>query len=150
LREAAGPALGCNFDPSHLFWNGVDPVAAIRKLGSAIFHVHAKDCYVDPYNTQVNGCNDPKEYDRIAERSWTFRTVGYGHNVKIWKDIISALRLVGYDSVVSLEHEDALMTHEEGIRKGFEFLQQVVLEERPGSVFRGLIIHIFRELKYGG
>jgi sugar phosphate isomerase/epimerase len=62
MREAAGSALGCNFDPSHLFWNGVDPVAAIRKLGDAIVHMHGKDCYVDPFNVAVNGCNDHKPY----------------------------------------------------------------------------------------
>lgn len=104
LREAVGPALGCNFDPSHLFWNGVDPVAAICKLGEAIFHVHGKDCYVDPYNVAMNGCNDPKEYSQIAGRAWTFRTIGYGHDAKVWKDIVSALRLVAYDYVISLEH----------------------------------------------
>ena len=60
----------------------MDPVAAIRKLGDAIVHVHGKDCYVDPYNIAVNGCNDNKPYTQIAERSWTFRSIGYGHDVK--------------------------------------------------------------------
>ena len=107
MREACGPALCANFDPSHLFWNGVDPVAAIRKLGGdAIAHVHGKDCYVDPFNVVVNGCNDHKTYTDIPHRSWTFRTIGYGHDIKIWKDIVSALRMVGYDHVISLEHED--------------------------------------------
>ena len=64
LREATGPMIGANFDPSHLFWNGVDPVAAIRKLGPAIHHVHGKDVYVDPINNAVNGCIDNKPYDR--------------------------------------------------------------------------------------
>lgn len=135
LRDAAGPALGCNFDPSHLFWNGVDPAAAIRKLGDTIFHVHGKDCYIDPYNTRVNGCNDAKEYGRIAERSWTFRTIGYGHDIKVWKDIASALRLVGYDYVISLEHEDALMSGDEGIRKGLAALNEAVMAEPPGKMF---------------
>jgi sugar phosphate isomerase/epimerase len=95
LREAVGPVLGCNFDPSHLFWNGVDPVAAIRELGKAIFHVHGKDVYVDPFNVSVNGCNDTKHYSEIPKRAWTFRSIGYGHDVKTWKDIVSALRMVG-------------------------------------------------------
>ena len=111
LREAAGPALGCNFDPSHLFWNGVDPVAAIRRLGDAIYHVHGKDCYVDPSNISVNGCNDNKPYGQIANRAWTFRTIGYGHDAKAGRDIISALRLVGYDYVISIEHEDPMMSN---------------------------------------
>lgn len=135
LREAVGPVAGCNFDPSHLFWNGVDPVAAIRKLGDTIVHVHGKDVYVDLLNVSVNGCNDNKPYDRIAERSWTFRTIGYGHGVKIWKDIMSAFRLIGYDYVISIEHEDALMSTEEGLAKAVAILKGVSIFESPGEMF---------------
>ena len=135
LRDAVGPVIGCNFDPSHLFWNGVDPVAAIRKLGDAIFHVHGKDVYVDPLNVSVNGCNDNKPYDRIAERSWTFRTIGYGHDAKTWKDIMSAFRLIGYDYVISIEHEDALMSTEEGLAKAVATLKEAVIFEPPGEMF---------------
>jgi sugar phosphate isomerase/epimerase len=135
MREAAGPAMGANFDPSHLFWNGVDPVAAIRKLGSAIHHVHGKDCYVDAANIAVNGCNDHKPYDRIPERAWTFRTIGYGHDAKVWKDIISALRLVGYDHVISIEHEDAMMSVDEGLRKAVSVLKEAVIEDAPGEMY---------------
>jgi sugar phosphate isomerase/epimerase len=135
MREACGEAMGCNFDPSHLFWNGVDPVAAIRKLGDAIVHVHGKDCYVDPYNTMINGCNDHKPYTQIPQRSWTFRTIGYGHDTKVWKDIVSALRMVGYDHVVSIEHEDGMMSFDEGIRKGLSVLKEAVTVEQPGEMF---------------
>ncbi len=135
MREAAGPAIGCNFDPSHLFWNGVDPVAAIRKLGEAIYHVHGKDCYVDQMNIAVNGCNDHKPYDQIAGRAWTFRSIGYGHGASVWKDIISALRLVGYDYVISIEHEDALMSGDEGLAKGVALLKEVNIFEEPGEMF---------------
>jgi sugar phosphate isomerase/epimerase len=135
MREACGPTLGCNFDPSHLFWNGVEPVAAIRKLGDAIVHVHGKDCFVDPYNVSVNGCNDHKPYTDIPHRSWTFRTIGYGHDLKVWKDIISALRMVGYDHVISLEHEDGMMSFDEGVKKGLDTLKQVVTVESPGEMF---------------
>jgi sugar phosphate isomerase/epimerase len=135
MRSACGPALGCNFDPSHLFWNGVDPVAAIRALGDAIVHVHGKDCYVDPYQVAVNGCNDHKPYDRIGQRAWTFRTIGYGHDIKTWKDIASALRTVGYDGVLSIEHEDGLMSLDEGLRKGLAALREAVMVEAPGPMF---------------
>jgi sugar phosphate isomerase/epimerase len=135
MREVAGPFIGCNFDPSHLFWNGVDAVAAIRKLGDTIYHVHGKDCYVDDLNISVNGCNDNKPYDQIAERAWTFRSIGYGHGVSTWKDIISALRLVGYDYVISIEHEDALMSTEEGLGKGVAMLKDVSIFEEPGEMF---------------
>lgn len=135
LREACGPALCCNFDPSHLFWNGVDPVAAIRKLGEVIVHVHGKDCYVDTYNVAVNGCNDAKPYTNIPGRSWTFRTIGFGHDIKIWKDIVSALRVVGYNHVISIEHEDGLMSFDEGLRKGLSALKEAVSVESPGEMF---------------
>jgi sugar phosphate isomerase/epimerase len=130
-----GPVIGCNFDPSHLFWNGVDPVAAIRELGEAIVHVHGKDVYLDHLNIAVNGCNDNKPYDRIPERSWTFRAIGYGHDTKVWRDIISALRLVGYDYVISIEHEDALMSSEEGLAKGVAALKEAAIFEPPGEMF---------------
>ncbi len=135
MRDACGPELGCNFDPSHLFWNGVDPVAAIRKLGDAIVHVHGKDCYVDPYNVAVNGCNDYKPYTDIPHRSWTFRSIGYGHDLKVWKDIVSALRMVGYDHAISLEHEDGMMSFDEGVKKGLDALKEVVTVESAGEMF---------------
>ncbi len=135
LREAVGPMLGCNLDPSHLFWNGVDLPAAIRKLGDAIFHVHGKDCFVDPLNVSVNGCNDNKPYDQIPRRAWTFRSIGYGHDQKTWKDIMSALRMVGYDYVISIEHEDAMMSIGEGLSKGVAMLKNVLMSEKPGEMF---------------
>jgi len=135
LRHETGPAMGANFDPSHLFWNGVDPVAAVRKLGEAVHHVHGKDCYVDPLNIAVNGCNDSKPYDQIPNRSWTFRTIGYGHDVKFWKDFVSALRLVGYDHVISIEHEDAMMSVDEGLSKAVSVLKEAVISEPPGEMY---------------
>ncbi len=135
LREAAGPAIGCNFDPSHLFWNGVDPAAAIRTLGEAIVHVHGKDVAVDRLNVAVHGCNDNQPYDRIIDRSWSFRTIGYGHGLTVWKEIMSALRMVGYDYVVSIEHEDALMSPAEGLAKAVAVLKEAIIFEPPGEMF---------------
>lgn len=131
LREAVGPSIGANFDPSHLIWQGVDPVAAIKELGkhNAIFHFHAKDTYLDPQNTAVNGVLDIIPYERMPERSWFFRSVGYGNDYKFWKDIVSTLRLVGYDYVLSIEHEDALASIDEGFGKAVSFLKEVVLTE---------------------
>lgn len=135
MRDAVGERLGANFDPSHLWWNGVDPVAAIRKLGDAIFHVHGKDVYIDQFNTQVNGCNDYQPYGDIPNRSWTFRTIGYGHDLKAWKEIMSALRMVGYDYVISIEHEDALMSPDEGLSKAISTLQEAMIFEEAGEMF---------------
>ena len=129
LRNAVGPVLGANFDPSHLVWQGIDPVAAIRYLGDAIYHFHAKDLRVDDINTSLNGVLDTKHYTDELNRSWVFRAVGYGHDAKWWKDIASALRLVGYDKVMSIEHEDSLMSIEEGLRKAVYTLKDCIISE---------------------
>jgi sugar phosphate isomerase/epimerase len=135
LSAIAPGVIGCNFDPSHMFWQGIDPVAAIRALGDNIYHVHAKDCRIDAANTAVNGVLDAKPYTRELERSWIFRTVGYGHDALVWKDIVSALRLVGYDHVISIEHEDSLMSGPEGLKKAIGFLKSVVIQEPRGEAY---------------
>jgi sugar phosphate isomerase/epimerase len=131
LRAAAGKTVGINFDPSHLFWQGVDIPSAVRALGDCIFHVHAKDVAFDRHNVAVNGVLDAKSYRRMRERSWLFRTVGWGHSETVWKEIISALRLAGYDHVVSIEHEDALVSVDEGLQAAVDFLSRIVLTEVP-------------------
>jgi len=131
LRQAVGKNLGVNFDPSHFFWQGVDVPAAIRALGDGIFHVHAKDVALDPQNVAVNGVIDTKTYRRMAERSWIFRSVGWGHDELEWKRIVSALRLAGYDHVMSIEHEDALASVDEGLRAAVDLLSRVILTEPP-------------------
>ncbi|MBO5219963.1 MAG: sugar phosphate isomerase/epimerase [Clostridia bacterium] len=135
LRAAVGPTIGANFDPSHLIWQGIDPVAAIRELEGAIYHFHAKDTKVDQINTAKNGVLDTKHYGDEIHRSWVFRAIGYGNDVAYWKDIASALRLVGYDKVMSIEHEDSLMSIDEGLTKAVEVLKQVIIKEpKPGSM----------------
>ena len=131
LRKAAGANLGVNFDPSHFFWQGVDVPTAIRALGDSIFHVHAKDVTLDAQNVAVNGVIDAKSYRHMAERSWLFRSVGWGHDALEWKRIVSALRLNGYDYVMSIEHEDALASVDEGLRAAVDTLSRVVLTEPP-------------------
>lgn len=137
LRNAVGPRIGCNFDPSHLWWQGIDPIAAVRELAAegALFHVHAKDTRVDPYNAARNGTLDTKSYGDIMQRSWVFRSVGYGHGIEWWKDFVSNLRMVGYDYVLSIEHEDGLMSPIEGLRKAVDVLKQAVISEPAGSMF---------------
>ncbi len=135
LRAAVGPVIGANYDPSHLYWQGIEPVPSIRALTGAIHHVHAKDTYVDPYNTAVNGVLDTKPYADIVKRSWTFRSVGYGHDLLSWRNLISELRLAGYDYVLSIEHEDALASVEEGFTKAVSFLKDVLLLEEPAAMW---------------
>ena len=135
LREAVGPEIGVNFDPSHLWWQGIDPVKAIRALGDAIFHVHAKDTALDPVNFPVNGGLDAKPYSQEIRRSWVFRSVGYGHDLSVWRAIVSQLRLVGYDWVISIEHEDSLMSASEGFESAVATLKQAIIRERPGPMW---------------
>ena len=135
LRALAPGTIGCNFDPSHMFWQGIDPVTAIRALAGAIYHCHAKDCRIDARNTALNGVLDGKPYTREAERSWIFRTVGYGHDALVWKDIVSALRLAGYDHVLSIEHEDSLMSSAEGLAKAVAFLKPLLIGEPAGTAY---------------
>ena len=135
LRAAAGPSVGANFDPSHLFWQGVDPVAAIRMLGDCIYHVHAKDSRIDALNTGRNGVLDTKNYGDIRNRSWVFRTVGFGHGEEVWRDIISELRLNGYDRAISIEHEDGLMSTREGLEKAVAFLKPILIDGADAAMW---------------
>ena len=135
LRAAVGDVIGANFDPSHLIWQGIDPVAAIRELKGAIYHFHAKDTKIDRYNTAKFGVLDTKHYSDELHRSWIFRSVGYGNGLDYWRDMISNLRLVGYDKVMSIEHEDSLMTPEEGLAHAVEFLKESMIKApKPGKM----------------
>ena len=128
LREIAGPNLGANLDPSHLPPQGMDPLAVIRALGeNLIFHVHAKDSRIDPREMAVNGGLDTRPVGEVGVRSWDYRTVGFGHDAGWWRDFVSLLRVVGYNGVLSIEHEDMLMGAHEGIRKSIEFLEPILL-----------------------
>lgn len=140
LRDAIGKYgdhVGANFDPSHLWWQGIDPLVAVRELGEqgALVHVHAKDTRIDPVNASRNGNLDAKSYGDILNRSWVFRSVGYGHGIEWWKDFVSVLRTVGYDYVLSIEHEDGLMTPIEGLRKALEVLRSAVIKDQAGPMF---------------
>ena len=135
IRREIGPALGANLDPSHLIWQGMEPVAVIRALGDAIFHFHAKDTKVDKYNTAVNGVLDTKPYSDEIHRSWVFRSVGYGNDELYWKDIISNLRMVGYDHAISIEHEDSIMSQKEGLERAVSMLKRCIIGEQPGDMW---------------
>lgn len=135
LRAAVGDIIGANFDPSHLFWQGINPVYAIKALKGAIYHFHAKDTLIDEQNCSTNGVLDTKEYGDLQNRSWVFRTVGYGHGKECWNNIISTLKQVGYDGVISIEHEDALMSPTEGLEKAIAFLKEVLIFDNAGEMW---------------
>lgn len=133
LRDAVGPVACCNFDPSHLFWQQIDPLEAIRALGEVIVHVHAKDTRVQDHEVRLNGVLDPKPHAEAAGRSWLFRTVGYGHGEAFWRDFVSTLRMSGYDDVISVEHEDDLIDPDEGLAKAAALLRSVLIERPAGA-----------------
>lgn len=133
LREACGANIGCNYDPSHMFWQGIDPIKAIRVLGDSIFHVHAKDTQIYDVNLPKSGVLDMKLYTDEKNRGWIFRTCGYGHGAEWWKEFVSTLRMYGYDYVLSIEHEDSLMSPNEGLTKAAAFLHEVVIREETGA-----------------
>ncbi|HEX5229453.1 MAG TPA: sugar phosphate isomerase/epimerase [Bryobacteraceae bacterium] len=133
LRAIAGASVGCNYDPSHMFWQGIDPIAAIRVLDGSIFHVHAKDTQIYPSNLPKSGVLDTKKYTDEKNRSWIFRTVGYGHDHGWWNEFISTLRMYGYDYVLSIEHEDTLMSPDEGLTKAASFLNDLIIREQPAA-----------------
>jgi sugar phosphate isomerase/epimerase len=127
LRDAVGPVVGANYDPSHLIWMGADPLAATRALGDAIYHVHAKDTRIDAGNAAVNSLIDTLPTDRVRDRAWGYVTLGYGHGEGWWREFCLGLKLAGYDDVLSIEHEDLLLPPEEGVRRSVQMLRKVMV-----------------------
>lgn len=137
LREKTSPAIGANLDPSHLWWQGIDPVAAIKILAkeNAIHHFHAKDTYIDQDNVNMYGLTDMQPYGNIQTRAWNFRSVGCGHSLQDWSNMISALRTFGYDYVISIEHEDSIMSVDEGFTRAVQNLKAVNITESPTDMW---------------
>ena len=132
LREACGEAVGVNFDPSHLLWMGADPIAAIDALAGTIFHVHAKDTKIEARNLALNSRLETRPSVEAGDRSWNYVTLGYGNGEDFWRAFCLALRRVGYDGVLSIEHEDMALSPMEGMRKSVELLRRVAIVE-PAS-----------------
>ncbi len=134
LREAVGPVIAANLDPSHFFFQGMDPLAVIRTLGASIGYVHAKDARVEPFNLAVQGALDLQPGKPVRDLVWAYRTLGYGHGAQFWADFVSALRSVGYDGVLSIEHEDPLMDAEEAIGRAVDLLKNTAFFGPPSVV----------------
>ncbi len=135
MHHAVGPTIGANVDPSHLFWQGIDPCQALRALKGLVYYVHAKDTAIQPYNVATNGVLDTKSYREIPNRAWIFRSVGYGHDLLFWRQFVSTLREIGFDGVLSIEHEDALASPTEGFLKAVDTLKDAVFTEPPGEAW---------------
>jgi sugar phosphate isomerase/epimerase len=129
LREEVGTIVGANFDPSHLFWMGADPLAAIGALGDAIHHVHAKDTMMNGAALELTGCLETIGHQNVRDRAWSYITVGYSHDEKWWREFCYRLRLNGYDGWLSIEHEDIILSRMEGMRRSVDLLRQVLIGE---------------------
>lgn len=126
LRDAVGPMVGLNLDPSHLVWMGADPIAVARALGGAIHHVHGKDIRLERGVVEVNGVLETKPVEAVAARAWNYVAVGCGHDLQWWKEFFSVVRMMGYNDWVSLEMEDLTMSPEAGIRTSIDALLQTI------------------------
>jgi len=126
LRDAVGEMVGVNFDPSHALWMGGDPLRVIRSLRGVIYHVHAKDTRIDPQNSAINTLLETKSNERVAERSWNYVTLGYGHSQLWWSNFVTQLKQHGYDDVLSIEHEDFSLPPIDGVSKSIELLKHLV------------------------
>ena len=126
LRDAVGDVVGANFDPSHLFWQGMDPLVCARALDGAIFHVHAKDAEFVEDRLLVNGVLHTDPDASPADRPWLFRSVGEGHPASFWRDLVGALRDAGYDGALSIEHEDPLLSPEDGLDRAVATLREAL------------------------
>jgi sugar phosphate isomerase/epimerase len=135
LRHATGDSLGANFDPSHLFWQGIDPLEAIAVLAAegAIMHVHAKDTRLSEATIRRKGILDTEPLSQVERRSWSFCALGLGHDPQTWRAIVAALRSAGYDHVVSIEHEDELLETGEAIRRSVRLLKEVLSGQPHGA-----------------
>ena len=130
LREAVGmEEIAANLDPGHLFYQGVDLEVCIRRLGSAIVHVHVKDAAIAKSVVDYTGIIDGKMFNELTTRAWNYATVGYGHDQAFWKNFVSTLRLVGYKGVLSIENENTNMSANEGLLKSVEFMKKCMLFE---------------------
>ncbi len=126
MREAVGPVIGANMDPSHLFWQQMDPLAAIAALGTAIQHVHLKDTGLQPDRLALAGVLDTTAFGDARDRAWVFRTVGRIHDRTWWSSFIAALRSVGYDGPLSIENEDPYQPAVEGVEEAAAFIRPLI------------------------
>ncbi|MDR1210840.1 MAG: sugar phosphate isomerase/epimerase, partial [Spirochaetaceae bacterium] len=113
-------------DPSHLMIMGADPIAAIRSLEGAIYHVHGKDARIERGLAEVNGLLEYKPVTDTKKRAWNYVAVGCGKDLQWWKEFFSVLSMTGYDGYVSLEMEDLTMSVEAGLRTSIDALEATI------------------------
>lgn len=123
LTDVTGDVVGANLDPSHLFWQGIDPLRVIGALGPSIYHVHAKDCWIDPEQLALNGVID----NRLgATRTWEHCSPGVGHGEHFWRAFVAALAEQGYRGSLSIEYAGPRADAAEGTRRTVRLLRRVM------------------------
>ena len=130
LRKEVGNIVGANLDPSHLFWMGADPLAAVDALGAAIHHVHAKDTFMNKPAVDLTSRLETLGHENVKDRAWSYITLGYGHGEEWWRQFCYRLRLNGYDGWLSIEHEDIVLSRMEGMRRSVDLLKRTMIEEK--------------------
>jgi sugar phosphate isomerase/epimerase len=120
------PEFGFNFDPSHLVWQLIDPVIFIKTFGKKIFHSHAKDAELQEDEVHRSGVLSTGSWMR-PDRGFRFRVPGWGQ--VNWRRVITALVSVGYDYVLSFEHEDPVMSPEDGAEKAIAYLRPLIIKK---------------------
>jgi len=133
MREAVGPIIGANLDPSHLFWQQMDPLAVIDALGPAVYHVHLKDTELVSGEVDIAGVLDQRPFSDPAHRAWVFRAVGSVRQQPFWSAFIAALARVGYDDVLSIENEDVSLPAEAGVEQAAAFVRPLLAERPRGA-----------------
>jgi sugar phosphate isomerase/epimerase len=131
IHDAVGDPLAVNLDPSHFFWQGIDPIASIRALGRSVGHAHLKDTQMDIEQTALAGVLDDRPFERGVARAWQFRTVGAVHDAAWWSSFIATLQEVGYDDVVSIENEDLTLSEVAGVERSADFIRPLLGSARP-------------------
>jgi sugar phosphate isomerase/epimerase len=126
------PEFGFNFDPSHFVWQLIDSVIFIKTFGERIFHCHAKDAELQEDEVHRSGVIPTGGWMR-PDRGFRFRVPGWGQ--VNWRRIITALVTVGYDYVLSFEHEDPVMSPEDGAEKAIEYLRPLMIKKPLQNVW---------------
>ncbi len=126
LREVAGDNVMVNLDPSHFWWQGMDPVKVIGELPGCIGWSHGKDTFIQESRMAVTGSLDFRWPREAAAMPWYFCAVGAGHPVGDWVTLIGALREAGHDHTISIEHEDPNLSPEDGVLASLHGLRRAL------------------------
>ena len=126
LAAHVGRNVGLNFDPSHFWWQGIDPLTVIEALGDRIGWAHGKDTLLYPDRIRRRGVLHFAPPTDPTRAPWHFAPVGEGHNETVWAGLLGALRSAGYDDVVAIEHEDPRYDGPEGTERSLAGLRRAL------------------------